>query len=165
MTKGRTRKTTPEPEGMDPSAPETKTPPTGEVGGMSNTARVAYAIKQLVKEVEELFPETPVTYGNINGRNTALSVEFDLTSLDKSEREALTNLAGLVESDPRVLDVLPLSESVLITLRANPVTQDSREPFGLADALHVLADPDDEDEQEPLFMLEPTAGWDEDESA
>lgn len=111
-----------------------------------NSQRVCWAAKTLVAEVEELFPETPVEYSNHDGRNTALDVTFDLTTLDKNERADLVALLSLfdLDADPRIDAIIVggghMADQVLVSFHANPRTQDSRAPFGLGDALDVLSD-------------------------
>jgi hypothetical protein len=123
-------------EPMDPSFQEDRTPVV-----KANQQRVCHAIKTLTEEVWALFPETPVTYDNYNGRNTALTVVFDLSSLPEDrDRVDLIVLLELIESDERVQSVLVEDGTVAVTMRANPRTQDSREPFGVALALDILAD-------------------------
>lgn len=121
------------PEPMDPSARETTTPVPS-----SNHPRVAYALQTLVAEVRHLFPETPVEYSNVDGRNTSLDATFDLTVLDSEDRSAFRDLMRLTTSDERVAEVLTEDDQVLVSIRSNPRTQDSREPFGLNDAWLVM---------------------------
>ncbi len=131
---------------MDDSTREVATPVAS-----TNAARPCYAIKTLVAEVLALFPETPVEYTNYDGRNAALSVSFDMTSLSEDDRIDMTNLMTLLNDpayneDQRIEYVIVEDEQVLVTIRSNPRTQDSRARFGLADALSVLAgdeEPDD----------------------
>lgn len=120
----------------------------------TNHPRVCGAIKRLVSEVEALFPETPVEYSNYDGRNTALDVTFDLSSLDEDAAVDLTTLLGLVEADHRVVEVQVDGTEVLVSMLSSARTQDIRDSFGLAEALHVLADPDDVDEDSGGFLTE-----------
>lgn len=134
------------PEPMDDSVREA---PMGTP--VTNHQRVCGAIKQLVREFHALFPETPVEYSNFDGRNTALDVTFDLTVLDaETDRVDALNLLHLLgddayNNDPRVEYVLVSQEdsAVLVSMRSNARTQDSPEPFGLAEALSVLAGEDE----------------------
>lgn len=108
-----------------------------------NTRRVCYAAKTLVAEVEALFPETPVEYSNHDGRNTALDVSFDLTVLDSEDAASFLTLMSLLDDpahndDPRIREVVVEDGAVLVGFKSDPRTQDSRDPFGLADALSVL---------------------------
>lgn len=118
----------------------------------TNRQRVCYAIKQLVTEVHDLFPETPVEYSDYDGRNTALAVTFDLTPLDSEDRRALSILLGLLgnpaRDDMRVGEAItdPDHMAATVSMRANPRTQDIRDSFGLADAWEVLI----EDEEASL---------------
>lgn len=135
-----------EPESMDPSIRE------GRVGTpQANTERPCWAISTLNEEVWALFPETPVEYSDVNGRNTALSVTYDCTALDvETDRIDLPNLLALIRDDARVDQVLISKDDekvnidyVLVQMRSNPRTQDNREPFGLADALLIMAEADE----------------------
>lgn len=124
---------------MDPTARE------ATVGApAANNARVCYAAKTLVAEVEALFPETPVEYSNYDGRNTALDVTFDLTTLDEEDRATFIALFTLFDfdADPRVDMVIPAHEdaALLVSFKSNAQTQDSRDPFGLDEAWSALTD-------------------------
>lgn len=135
------------PEPMDDSVREV---PVGTPS--TNRQRVCGAIKQLVAEFTGLFPETPVEYSNYDGRNTALDVTFDLTALDEdTDRVDAFNLLALLDdsaynNDPRIDYVLSSQEdgAVLVSMRSSLRTQDLRDPFGLADALSVLAGEDED---------------------
>lgn len=127
---------------MDPGARETKTPE-----GVVRQPRPCWAIKTLVEEFRALFPETPVEYSNYNQFDTALDVTFDLSMLEPVEVydvAMMFNLLGdpATNRDPRIDVVITGGEhheaQVLVSMRANARTQDSREPFGLADAWSVL---------------------------
>ena len=137
------------PEPMDDSVREA---PVGTPS--TNHQRVCGAIKQLVAEFHGLFPETPVEYSNYDGRNTALDVTFDMTALDaETDRVDALNLLHLL-GDPahnaeHRIDYVLVSESdaaVLVSMRSSLRTQDNREPFGLAEALSVLAGEDEDDD-------------------
>lgn len=111
----------------------------------ANNARVCYALVTLVSEVSEMFPEVPVEYSNVNGRNTSLDATFDLTPLDVQDRGLFSDLFRLLgdsayNEDRRVAEVVVDGDQVLVSMRNDPRTMDSREPFGMADALLVLAD-------------------------
>lgn len=133
------------PEPMDDSVREA---PMGTP--VTNHQRVCGAIKQLVREFHALFPETPVEYSNFDGRNTALDVTFDLTVLDAdTDRVDALSLLTLLgdpanNAERRIEDVIVTSDmdSVLVSMRSNARTQDNPEPFGLAEALSVLAGED-----------------------
>lgn len=129
-----------EPTPMDASIRERATGTTA-----SNTQRVCYAIKTLVAEMHALFPETPVEYSDYDGRNTALAVSFDLSPLDEETGTTVLALFTLFDfdADPRIASVDADGPVVLISFRANARTQDSREPFGLAEAWEVLTEGDD----------------------
>ena len=130
-TKKQTAAKTPEP--MDAGAREQAvgTPAT-------NHRRACYAAKTLVAEVLDLFPETAYEYSHYNGRNTALAVTFDLTSVAAPEDDTLAALLELTNTDVRVWHVTVEDGQVLVMFRGSAVLQDDRSPFGLADALDVL---------------------------
>lgn len=115
------------------------------VGSMHvNKTRVCWALKTLVAEVLELFPETPVEYANHDGRRTALSASFDLTVHDEQDADDIGALLILLNDpayneDPRIESVVYEEGQAHVLMRSDPRTQDSREPFGLADAWLVLA--------------------------
>lgn len=122
------------PQPMDPSAPE------GAATSLpANHARVCYAIKTLVAEAHALFPEVPVEYSDYDGRNTALSVTFDLTVLD-ADKARFTDLIRTVAVDPRVDEVIVESDQILVGVRPGARTQDSRETFNLDSAWGILTD-------------------------
>lgn len=131
------------PEPMDPGAQETTTPVV-----VVNHPRVCYAAQTLVAEVETLFPETPVEYANVNGRNVSLDVIFDLSSMDGHERDNFTALLELCRGDLRIAEVVVADESdqssVLVSFHNSALTQDLREPFGLEEAWLVMAEGYDE---------------------
>lgn len=143
MTKNTTKKpaakkaTAKAPEPMDASVRETVTP---EIA--ANAHRKCHAIKQLISEVDALYPEVPTQTGNIDGRNTALDVEFDLTVLDLVDQTLATELLMLVQNDERVAEVLASDSQVLVSFRSNPRTQDSRASFNLGDAYDILIEKD-----------------------
>lgn len=121
---------------MDPSARET-------TGGAArpNAKRVCGALKTLSAEVADLFPETTVTYHDYDGRNTALTAAFDYTALDEAARSMFADLMSVLNVDERVLivEVMGTHEEMVaaVRVRSNPVTQDKREVFGLADAIEA----------------------------
>lgn len=128
---------------MDASVPESRT-----AVPSTNSPRVCWALKTLVDEFRNLFPETRTEYSNYDGRNTALSVTFDLTGIPEDVRTDAALLMELLNDpayneDKRIEYVIIEDEHALVTMRANPRTQDSREPFGLADAYEVLAGDDE----------------------
>lgn len=141
-------------EPMDAGAREAKvgTP-------VPNSPRVCHAIKTLVAEVEELFPETPVEYSNHDGRNTALDVTFDLTALAYPDSENFVSLLLCIKTDERVLGIDWDDSTALVQFKPNPRTQDSRAPFGLIDALSILSGQDefdygDESDDEPDTVID-----------
>lgn len=160
MTRKSTRKTTAskpaskpasepkQPESMDSSAREQVVPMTP-----STNHRDCYALLTLVAEVTGLFPETTYETSGANAFNTALVVQFTA-----HETPDLYPLLSLIESDGRVAEVLydASEDSVLVSFHSNFRTQDSREPFGLAEAHAILTSGGsiglDEDDD---FALEP----------
>lgn len=147
MTKRTTRKTAakktaPEPKAPEPKAPEPMDPDAreGTAAPRTNNQRPCWAIKTLVAEVHSLFPETPVEFSNYNGRNTALDVSFDLTTLDNDDAISLIEALALTQNDERVVGVVSEDGALLVSMRANPRTQDSREPFGVVQAYGILTD-------------------------
>lgn len=103
-----------------------------------NAPRICLAAKTLIREVHALFPETPVETSNIDGRNTALDVMFDLTALDDSDNALLSTILTMTETDERVAEVVLDNGSALVSFKSNPRTQDSREEFNLAGAFEIL---------------------------
>lgn len=116
----------------------------GEGVPVKNTPRICYALKTLVAEIHEMFPETPVEYSGYDGRNTALSATLDLSMLDDDECEDLTTLLTLFDcgADPRIEEVVIEKDDpqVLISMKSSATLQDSREPFGLSDAWSVMVE-------------------------
>jgi len=109
-----------------------------------NAPRQCWAIKTLVAETAVLFPETPVEYSDYDGRNTALSVTFDLTSLPGGDSVLFNNLMAILDTDERVKEVIASDyDQAYVLMHSNPRTQDSRDPFGLDDALSILSDDED----------------------
>lgn len=122
------RSDTKAPEPMDPGARETDGPAPEHV----NSERTAYALKTLVSEVLELFPETPHEFSERNGRNTALAVTFDVTPLDLDERDKFASLLSLAKADDRVEEVIVDEEGlVCVRLVNSHRTADIRDPFDL----------------------------------
>jgi hypothetical protein len=134
---------------------------------VTNSQRVCWAIKTLVAEVHSMFPETTAEYSDYDGRNTALAVTFDLTPLDAdTDRVDLANLLELLNDpayndDRRIREVIVESDdsAVYVSMRGNPRTQDSREPFGLADALEVLTGGDEGYDEENDWQGTGLSGW------
>ena len=141
MSRNSTKKNEPKtPEPMDVTVTEAKV---GTPSG--NSQRVCHAAKTLVGEVREMFPETPAEYSNYDGRNTALDVTFDLTALDSQDKSDFIALMTLFDfdGDPRVSEVLAEDGALLVSFNSNPRTQDSREPFGLVDAMSIISGRDE----------------------
>lgn len=124
---------------MDDSTVERKTgTPT------TNHQRVCGAIKQLVKEVTDLFPETIVEYSNYDGRNTALDVTLDFSKVGEEAADLLLLFSLDFDAEPRVDYVLVGDESktVMVSMISSLRTQDSRDEFGVVDAYEVLTGDD-----------------------
>lgn len=127
-----------EPQPMDATAVERAT-----AEPLQYRQRVCYAIRTLVAEVHEMFPETPVEFSNFNGRNVALSVAFDLTALDQIEADDLTTVLCLLDHDTRVESVVAEEGQVLVSMHNSARTQDHTDEFGILDALAVMDEPVD----------------------
>lgn len=114
----------------------------------TNTQRNCYAIDTLIAEVNALYPEALHEVSGYDGRNTGTDVTFDLSMLLKSDAATLTTLLGLVKSDRRVMGVVEDTEEsqVLVSFWTNARIQDSRDPFGLSEALGILAQDGEDDE-------------------
>lgn len=124
--------------GTEPMDPGVRENAVGEA--RVNNPRDCWAIKTLVAEVDELFPETTYETSNVDGRNTALDVQFDLTGLVSDDRRLFALLLSAADSDPRVDEVLTEDDSVLVSFKANARTQDDRASFGLSDAFDILVE-------------------------
>lgn len=131
------RKPVPMPEPMDPEYVEAAV---AALPNSGNTYRICWSLKTLVSEVHGLFPEMPVEFSNVDGRNTALDATFDLTVLDESDRSLFRDLLRLCTTDERVREVISDSDQVLVGIKSNPRIQDSRDWFSLADAWLVMAE-------------------------
>lgn len=120
----------------------------------TNRQRQCWAIKTLVAEVDHMFPETPVTYGDYDGRNTAMSVEFDFMGLDDDDtRSYVVDLFTMLgdsahNEDARIARVEVVGWEVKVTMKTHPILMDTRDTFGLPEAWGVLFEPEDEDEGE-----------------
>ena len=128
------QKALPEPEPMDSSTIE------HAVGSAAvNTGRVCYALKTLVDEVHELFPETPVEYSDYDGRPAAHGAQFDTTVINVPEdRDMFVALLELTSTDERVEEVIYEEDIVLVAIIRNPRLQDSRDSFGLREAFDII---------------------------
>lgn len=148
MTKKSTRKNTEASEKsqpMDPSIREEKTPQISE-----NHKRVCYAAKQLVAEVGDLFPEVPVSYHDVDGRSTALSVIFDLEGLSASESGDLSDLLSAIVADVRVEFLQVAGSQHRVKFKSSARTQDDRSEFRLSDAYLAMMDYDESAEEDAL---------------
>lgn len=112
-----------------------------------NNERPCWAIKTLLAEVKDLFPETEnVVVHGYNERGVGLSVTFDLTTVDP----AVWELYGMLSEDTRVEEVVSDEGNCTVVFRNNARTQDLRDEFGLAEAWMILSDDGDDngDEEE-----------------
>jgi hypothetical protein len=132
-------------EPMDDSIKEAR-----EGTPFANAPRQCWAMKTLISEVHSLFPETPYEVSNIDGRNTALDVKFDLTVLDEQAGADLRTLLVSLDGDERVDETFWEEDMVLVSFQSNPRTQDSREPFDLSGAYAVLIEDDDGGDEDDL---------------
>lgn len=118
-----------------------------------NRARVAHALKTLVAEMHEVFPETPVEYSNYDRFNAALDVTFDLTGLDAGDSVVFNDLIKMIDGDERVATVLTEDYSqAVVSLHPAARTKDKRDPFGLPAAFGVLMDEDGVVVPEPQYQ-------------
>lgn len=123
------------PQPMDNSAPE------AAIGTVRvNNHRMCWAMQTLIAEVEALFPETNYETSNIDGRNTAHDVTFDLSMLAPHEVNDLSILLTALDGDERVRDTIAQDDMVLVSFVANARLKDKRDPFRLADAYDVLTE-------------------------
>lgn len=129
------------PKMMDPSIPETAVAtPRG------NKSRPCWAIETLRQEVEALFPETAVEYSAYTRYNAALGVSFDCSMLDDEDWTIARKAIGLIPVDARVQGIVVDGgqRAIYVEMLSNARTQDSRMPFGLADAYALLIETDEE---------------------
>jgi hypothetical protein len=129
-----------EPTPMDPGAREDST---GVV--QKNNQRPCWAIKQLVSEVTDLFPETAYLVEGYNERNVGLEVVFDL--VDQDGLGLLLELLGdpAHNIDVRIKSVETDEEKgeSRVTFHNRARTQDIRDSFGLDEAWLILAGEDE----------------------
>jgi len=117
---------------MDPSIREQHNPEP-----IKRAPRDAYGLTVLIEEVTDLFPETTYETSGPNEFGVNLSVAFD-----DGEAPDLFPLIGLIESDPRVrcVDRDSIEHYSMVEFHSSFRTQDSRAPFGLADAHAILSE-------------------------
>lgn len=126
------------------NVPMDNTMPEGDTPDMYKPAdRNTYAMDQLIKEVEFLFPGIGYEVNARNKRGVAFDIQFDLTSVLFDDRRDFCTLLELLgdpayNEDVRILTVVADMEGVLVSFRNNPVIQDDPTPFGLAEAWSVL---------------------------
>lgn len=112
---------------------------------LPNNARMCWAMKVLINEVNALFPEAAYEVSNYDGRNTAHDVVFDLTMLDSQDASDLATLFKALgdpamNDDRRIEQVIVEDGQALISFASNPRTQDDRTSFDLAGAHAVLTE-------------------------
>jgi hypothetical protein len=123
---------------MDPGAQELLP---GEQTVITHASRLCYALRTLVEEFTELFPETTYEVFDINGRNTALSVRFNLAAITDQEREdAAAALIRMLAGEPRVLESGVEAREGYVRFRPSARTQDNPETFSLRAAYEILID-------------------------
>lgn len=117
------------PQPMDPSVQESITPKP-----QRNRERNGYAMQTLIDEMVDLFPDLPY--------ETSEPREFNVRTLVTFKEPHLSALLLLIQGDPRVADVRPDPEAgeTSVEFHASLRTQDSRDPFGLAEAYAILAE-------------------------
>lgn len=100
------------------------------------TGRNCWAIDTLIEEVTALFKTEVETY-NPSRFNANLTVVF---RPEKQEREDMGAVMPSLEEDPRVESVYFTADDSKITVRfyPDPILQDTRDPFVLADAVMGL---------------------------
>lgn len=129
---------------MDPTFREDKTPVVA-----SNRQRDCYALATLRMEVLDLFPETEWEVSEFDGRNVGHAITFTTP-----EEESLSDLLLLIESDHRVSQVtLPVIGQTRVEFHHSMRTQDSREPFNLAEAWAEMFNGDEDYEDDDAFTF------------
>lgn len=125
-------------EPMDTTLYEEKFPVPKE-----NRKRVCWALKTLVSEIHEVFPETlnAVEYSDYDGRGAALTATIDLTVFDPDDTALFIQLMELVGGDSRIYEVVTDEEVVAlaVTLQSSPRTQDLRTTFNVPATWLILA--------------------------
>lgn len=149
MTKGTTRQRSPRktaasrqaapatraPDPMDATITEATEPPA--IAENASQPRQCWAMVTLIEEVVTSFPETSWETGDLTHFGSALDVVF--TGYTDAE-PSLPAVLSLIETDFRVaeVDLDSRDQQVLVVFHADFTTKDSREPFGLAEALAVM---------------------------
>lgn len=109
---------------------------------LTNHPRNCWALDTLVAEVCEAEPEVKVDIDNSDVSNANLDVTFSGCS------DTLISALNLVSGDPRIEHLMAggeeLADAVYVSFYANAVTKDSREPFGVNDAVVILTTDGDE---------------------
>lgn len=103
--------------------------------------RTCWAIKQLLSEVEALFPETPYEVGDRDMRGVALVVNFDVSGLEGGDSVVFNSLIEALSSDARVEEIATEDFGFAsVRMRSSLRTQDDRTPFGLSEAYSILVE-------------------------
>lgn len=123
--------------------PMDKTAREGEVAMHVAQPRNAYALDQIISEVEGLFPGVGYEVSHRNQRGVAFDVQFDLSTITPEDRNDFVILMGLLDDpaynrDMRIESITTDTEYVLVSFRNDPRTQDSPAPFGLEPAWAVI---------------------------
>lgn len=126
----------------------TPEPLSGALSG--NQHRLAYALSVLTEEIKGVYPDLPVTPDDYNGWGVALSVSVDTTVLGDEDRSRLITVLDILGADARVAEVINEDGQTYVRVHADPMRQDNRAPFGVAGALTVLDDSEDEQSPEPV---------------
>ena len=124
-----------DPQPMDPSVPVSKT-------GVETmpAKRSAYSLEVLIAEFTGAFPETNFETGSEDGRGVSHSVLFDLSMLASADLALFRDLVKATEVDDRIEYVIVDNDQAEIGLWQNPRLRDSREPFGVDEAILALAE-------------------------
>lgn len=122
-------------EPMDPSARETAKPE-----AVVRNVRHAYALETLVAEVETVFGEAIVTYGDPNNWQVIHEVTFETPDSSPMLAEVLLEVA---RQDERLMGDVYLDDDLsqaFVQFWPNPRIRDSRDGFGLAEILAVFSE-------------------------
>lgn len=130
-----TKKNTSGPEPMDADAPERAV-----AAPTANRQRECYAMMTLRSEVETLFPETSISFGDPDGWGVKHEIIFDMSMLDEAEFKSASLLLSMSLLDDRVVAFAKDEEeqSMAVEFVTDRRYRDSRETFGLDDAWLIL---------------------------
>lgn len=141
-------------EPMDPHAKEGKSPER-----VTRAVRNAYALDTLVAEVETVFGEAVVTYGEADEWQVVHEVTFE-TDPD-AETANLAEVLTTIVVDPRIASVTSDEDQVLVEFKTKRGTRDDRDGFGLAEVVAVYLEDDldragDTEPAEPVYLSNAT---------